>query len=105
VIWNRAEQPIDIELRLGDDLVFAERVPEGSVATSIEAARVLQRQPGTYVLRVIDRTRNHEDSVTMEIDSRGQNVGVHLTPAGSAFVLTRGEVTAFTPLPSAPGSK
>ncbi|HLM66693.1 MAG TPA: hypothetical protein VK358_04155 [Longimicrobium sp.] len=105
VIWNRAEQPIDVEVRLGEEQAFFDQLRAGSVATSIEAGRILQRTPGTYVLQVIDRTRNLEDSVTVQIGSSGQNVGVHLTRSGLAFVLTRGDVTDLTPPPSALASR
>jgi hypothetical protein len=100
VLWNRAQQVIDVEVRLGDERVFAGQLRQGNVATSIEAGVVLQRVPGTYVLRVLDRTRNQEDSISVQIDSRGQNVGVHLTQAGLGFVLSRTDVTEFTPPPS-----
>jgi hypothetical protein len=98
VIWNRAEQRIQVEVQLGEERVFAGELRPGTVSTSIEAGRVVQRQPGKYLLRVIDRTRDQEDSVLVRIDSaQGQNVGVHFTPAGLAFVLTRGDVVQMTP--------
>lgn len=105
VVWNRAEQPIDIEVRLGEERVFSGTVRDGNVATSIEVGRIMQREPGSYVLRVIDRTRKHEDFVPLQIDPRGQSVGIHLTPSGLAFVLTRDNVTEFAPQPSRPASR
>jgi hypothetical protein len=105
VIWNRAGQPIDLEVRLGDERVFSSQLRDGNVAMSIEGGRVLQRAPGTYILRVTDRTRNKEDLIPVEINPRGQNIGVHLTGSGLAVVLTREDVTTFTPPPSVPVSK
>jgi hypothetical protein len=105
VLWNRAEQPLDVDVRLGDEGVFSGRLRQGSVATSIEAGRVLQRGPGTYVLQVVDRTRNQADSVTLQFGHDAQNVGVHLTGSGVVFVLTRGDITNLTPPPAAPASR
>jgi hypothetical protein len=105
VVWNRAGQRIQLEVRLGDQVVLADQLRDANVATSIEVGRILQRAPGTYILRVTDRTRDQEDSVAVQIAPRGQNIGVHLTPSGLAVVLTREDVTNFTPPPSARGSK
>lgn len=101
LVWNRAGQAIDVELRVGKETVYAAPVPNGSVATSMEAARVVQREPGTYLVQVVDRTRKRMDSVSVQIDgNEGQNVGVHLTRDGVAFVVTRGDVTGLTPPPA-----
>jgi hypothetical protein len=105
VVWNRAGVPISLEVRLDEERVLLDELRAGNVATSIEAGRILQRQPGTYTLRVIDRTRGIEDSVVLRIDSEGQNLGIHLTGDGLAFLLTRGDVTTHTPPPSAEASK
>jgi hypothetical protein len=99
VAWNRSGQPIDLDVRLSEERILTGELRAGTVATSIEAARILQREQGTYTLHVVDRTRDLQDSVTLRIDSVGQNLGIHLTPDGLAFVLSRGDVTRFTPPP------
>jgi hypothetical protein len=101
LVWNRAGQTIDVEVRLGKETVYASPVRNGSAAASMEAARVVQREPGTYLVQVMDRTRKLQDSVSVRIDgTQGQNVGVHLTRDGVAFVVTRGDVTGLTPPPA-----
>lgn len=105
LVWNRAGQPIDVDVSLAERAVFSGRLREGTVAASMEAGRVLQREPGSYTVRVIDRTRGLVDSVNVRIDSQGQNVGVHLTNDGIAFVLTQHDITRLTPPPSAPSPR
>lgn len=102
LVWNRAGQAIDLDVRVDGQGIYAGRVPDGTVSTSMEVGRIVQREPGTYLVHVTDSTRKVTDSVSVQIEAtQGQNVGVHLTPDGVAFVLTRGDVTRFTP-PAAP---
>lgn len=101
LVWNRAGQTIDVEIRVGEQMVYTNPVREGTVAASVEVGRVVQREPGSYVVEVTDRTRNLRDSVLVRIDGTGgQHVGVHLTREGMAFVLTRGDLTRLTPVPA-----
>lgn len=100
LVWNRAGEQIELEVWLGKERFFAGVVDDGAVATSIEVARVLQRTPGVHEVRVVDRTRRLQDSVLLRMGDEGQNVGIRLTDAGLAFVVTQGDVTAFTPPPS-----
>lgn len=80
--------------------MYASRVRERTVAASTEGGRVVQREPGTYVVQAIDRTRRLADSVPVQIDGeREQNVGAHLTRDDVAFVVTRDE-TRLTPSPA-----
>jgi hypothetical protein len=104
VIWNRAGQPLDVEVLQGADRVFAGALREGAVSTSIEAGRILQREPGSYTIRIVDHTRGMQDSVALRMGPGGQNLGILLTQDGLAFVLTQGDVTDLTPSPQASGS-
>ena len=104
VVWNRAGQPLDVEVLQGADRVFAAALRAGAVSTSIEAGRILQREPGSYTVRIVDHTRGMQDSVALRIGPDGQNLGIHLTQDGLAFVVTQGDVTDFTPPPHASGS-
>jgi hypothetical protein len=96
-VWNRTGRPIQLEVRAGDDPILSSRVNNGAVATSVDAARIVQREPGLHTFYVIDHSRTLSDSITLEFAPKGQNLGVHLTPEGIALVVTRSDILSLTP--------
>jgi hypothetical protein len=95
--WNSSGTPIDLEVRLNDEVVFRKIVPSSDIPSAINAGEVVQRRAGAYSLAVVDHTRNLQESARIEISHGGPNFGVYLIPNELALVLTHQHLPAFAP--------
>jgi hypothetical protein len=95
--WNNSGAPIDLEVRLNDEVVFRKTVPSSDIPSAIDAGEAVQRGAGAYSLEVVDHTRNLHESARIDIAHGGPNFGVYLIPDKLALILTHQRLPAFAP--------
>jgi len=95
--WNRSGTPIDLEVRLNDEVVSRESVSSSDIPSAMNAGTVVQRPAGSYSLQVIDHTRGLTESAQIDISQGGPNFGVYLIPDQLAIVLSHQNLQEFTP--------
>jgi len=95
--WNRSGMPIDLEVRLNDEVVFRESVSSSDISSAMNAGTVVQRPAGSYSLQVTDHTRDLTQSAHIDISRGGPNFGVYLMPDQLAIVLSHQSLQKLTP--------